>query len=284
MITHKQRALLSVIDRLNERGNATKFMIVKNLFLLSVEENIGKVIKFYHFFPYHYGPFSNAYYADITKLQSDGLIIENDHHLELTEKGKDVSTKTERKAIFRIRRVANKFSSDKQIREYVYEKYPEFTVKSKLVDNKEKQLIPGLFSIGYEGRDIDQFLNLLIQNNINILADVRKNPFSMKFSFTKKKLSTYLEKIGIQYIHIPDLGIESDDRKELNSMTDYQNLFKEYADSTLKRNKEHLDYIYELSQSNRVAMMCFEADIDMCHRGVIAKSIANSKGIEVVDI
>ncbi|WP_135612742.1 DUF488 family protein [Methanococcoides sp. AM1] len=284
MINHKQRALLYVIDQLNDSGNATKFMVVKNLFLLSIEEHVDRLIKFYHFFPYHYGPFSNACYADITKLQTEGLIIETSKHLELTDEGKAFAKKTDRKAVFRIKRIAKRFSSDKQIREYVYENYPEYTVKSKLISCKEQNLVPGLFTIGYEGRDIDQFLNYLIQNNINILIDVRKNPFSMKFSFTKMKLSKYLEKVGIQYIHIPDLGIESENRKNLDSMADYQNLFNEYATTTLKRNLNHLEDIYELSQNNRIALMCFEADINMCHRGVIAKSIASTKGIEVVNI
>ncbi len=284
MLTHKQRALLYTIEQLNIKGNSSKFMLMKDLFILSVEENMNKIIKFYNFFPYHYGPFSNTCYIDLNKLQSEDLIKFNGNSLELTEKGNEAAKTVDKKAAWRITSVVERFNSNKQIREYVYGKYPEYTVKSKLVKNINYNQPPGLYTIGYEGRDIDKFLDILIQNDINILIDVRKNPFSMKFSFIKKKLKTYLEKVEIQYIHIPELGIDGEDRKHLSKLSDYNKLFEVYKKTTLKLNYEKLDYIFDLSTNNRIAMMCFEASIDMCHRGVIAKEIESNKGIEVVDI
>ena len=50
-LTHKQRALLKVIEKLEEKGTSSKFMLVKTLFLLANEENVGRLIKFYNFFP-----------------------------------------------------------------------------------------------------------------------------------------------------------------------------------------------------------------------------------------
>ena len=56
------------------------------------------------------------------------------------------------------RRVQN----EKQMLDYVYANYPEYAVKSKLIKHQKEETKPGFFSIGYEGKDIDYFLNLLI--------------------------------------------------------------------------------------------------------------------------
>ena len=215
-LNHKQRALLYTIDKLHKRGLSSRFMIVKNLFLLVYMEKIDKVIKFYNFFPHSYGPFSNVCYADISELQKEGFIVEKDKKFELTEKGKTYIKGIDQKVTLKINRVVGKFNSDKEIREHVYQKFPDYTIKSKLLVTQEvAKQEPGLFTIGYEGRDIDLFLNILIQNYIDILVDVRKNPFSMNFNFTKNKLKGYLENSEIQYIHIPELGIEGEKRKDL---------------------------------------------------------------------
>jgi uncharacterized protein (DUF488 family) len=215
-LNHKQRALLYTIDRLYERNLSSKFMIMKSLFLSCHVEKIDKLIKFYHFFPYRYGPFSNVCYTDISRLQKEGYIIEKEKKIELTEKGKVALKGIDQKAKLKMNRVISKFDSDKEIMVYVYRKFPDYTIRSKLLPpQKDVKYEPGLFTIGYEGRDIDFFLNVLIQNAIDVLVDVRKNPFSMKFNFTKNSLKNYLENSEILYIHIPELGIEGEKRKDL---------------------------------------------------------------------
>jgi uncharacterized protein (DUF488 family) len=284
-LNHKQKALLYTIDKLHKRGLSSKFMIVKSLFLLVNIEKMDKVIKFYNFFPHSYGPFSNVCYADISKLQKEGFIVEKEKKFELSEKGKLYIRGIDKKVNLKINRVVEKFNSDKEIKEYVYQKFPDYTIKSKLLVAQEvAKQEPGLFTIGYEGRDIDLFLNILIQNYVDILVDVRKNPFSMNFNFTKNKLRTYLENSGIQYIHIPELGIEGEKRKHLSTPNDYEKLFEDYERTTIKENPEFIDNIVKLSQDHRVALMCFEADIKMCHRGIIARNIAQKENMEVLNI
>lgn len=284
ILTHKQRALLYTINKLNDRSISTKFMLVKNLFLLSEEERLDSFIKFYHFFPYRYGPFSNMCYTDIAKLEKEGFIEDTESGLLLTSKGKDASKKLESKVKFRINKVTNRFDSNKQIKDYVYKKYPLYTVNSELIVTEKKRQDPGIFTICYEGRDIDQFLNILVSNKIDTLIDVRRNPFSMKFSFTKKKLNNYLGKIGIKYLHIPELGIEGEERKNLITLEDYKELFIKYEEDTLDNNLNKVNDIIELGNKHRVALMCFEADIETCHRGVIAKKIKSLVDLEVTDI
>ncbi|MCL7410323.1 MAG: hypothetical protein M8350_00715 [Methanosarcinaceae archaeon] len=87
VLTHKQRILLKVIEELYKKGTLSKFMLVKNLFLLYKETNIEYLIKFYHFYPYKYGPFSNECYTDLGKLERAGFVVEEGKRLMLTEKG-----------------------------------------------------------------------------------------------------------------------------------------------------------------------------------------------------
>ena len=283
-LTHKQRILLTVVERLSEKNNSSRFMLVKTLFLLAHEENMGRLIKFYNFFPYRYGPFSNVCYADLYKLEQAGLLTEDGTHLTPTEAGRKAATSADRKAAMRVKRVTNRFNSDREIREYVYRNYHEYTVKSEIVPAAEKRRPPALFTIGYEGRDIDSFLNVLIQNQIDILIDVRKNPFSMNFSFIRSKLENYLRKVDIQYVHIPELGIDGESRKNLVTRRDYQILFKRYEATTLKEHPEEVKRIIGLSEDHRAAILCFEADINLCHRGVIARDIERQQDRRVTHL
>lgn len=279
-LTHKQRVLLKVVERLAEKGNSSKFMLVKTLFLLAIEENMGQLIKFYNFFPYKFGPFSNVCYTDLSILEREGYLLENENQLALTIKGMEAIKGTILPVSLKIKRVISKFNSDREIREYVYKNYQDYTIKSEIIPHvKTQNISTGIFTIGYEGKDIDSFLNTLIKNEINLLIDVRKNPFSMNFSFTKGKLSNYLEKTDIEYIHIPELGIDGELRENLFTIKDYQNLFKQYEATTLLQQNEQVLRIIKLSEKHRVALMCFEANKNICHRGIIANYIENQYGV-----
>ncbi|VVB91277.1 Uncharacterised protein [uncultured archaeon] len=278
-LTHKQRVLLNVVERLAEKGKSSRFMLVKTLFLLSVEENMGRIIKFYNFFPYKFGPFSNVCYTDLSILEREGYLSENEKRLALTVKGEEAIKRTDFPVLSRIKRVTSKFNSDREIREYVYKNYKDYTIKSEIIPHAQIQNVPvGVFTVGYEGRDIDSFLNILIKNEIDLLIDVRKNPFSMNFSFTKEKLKNYLGKTGIEYLHIPELGIDGELRENLFTINDYQDLFKQYKATTLVQQHEQVLQIIKLSEKRRVALMCFEANINMCHRGIIANYIEKQHG------
>ena len=131
-----------------------------------------------------------------------------------------------------------------------------------------------LFTVGYEGRDIASYIELLLGENVRVLCDVRKNPISRKYGFSKKRLRAICEEAGIEYIHMPSLGIDSRHRQNLNSDDDYQKLFRFYRSKILKHETESLEMINELlSSKKKVAITCFEKEPAMCHRGCIADSL-----------
>lgn len=101
----------------------------------------------------------------------------------------------------------------------------------------------------------------------------------MKYGFSKKQLQSSCEGVGIEYIHIPEVGIESDKRKAINTQEDYDNLFETYKSDTLSKETVKLEEILSLLQRNkRIALTCFEANINHCHRKHLAESICALKG------
>ena len=185
-----------------------------------------------------------------------------------------------------VDRVGN-LSSQELIR-HVYREHPYYAINSEIrheILNRHEQSrvdsarpaasIPArLFTIGYEGRSLERYLNRLIEENIGVLCDVRRNPVSMKFGFSKRQLQNAVQGLEIAYVHMPELGIESSKRRELNSPEDYQALFKEYAETTLTKSNDALRRIMDMIKTyRRVALTCFEADHESCHRGCVSEAL-----------
>jgi uncharacterized protein (DUF488 family) len=153
-------------------------------------------------------------------------------------------------------------------------KFNENEIK-KINENKKY-----LFTIGYEGKSLERFLNLLMQNEIDILVDVRNNPISRKFGFSKEKLKTFCEKLMVEYIHLPQLGIPLEYRKH-HSYNDMLKLFDFYYKNILLKN---IDAIYNIlsflnNKNKRLVIMCFEGNVNFCHRKFVAieiKKISNN--------
>jgi len=279
MISTKQKYILSILP-LDEKVDRMKF--IKIFFLISKDSFTKKRIKFYHFIPYQYGPFSYELYRDLSKLESQELIEMDDNTITLKKKP---NLKLQYSVEMFMKRYWNEYSnySTQKIVNKVYKDYPFYTIFSKLKKREkyERDQI-GITNIGYEGKTIDEFLFELLTNKITLLVDVRINPFSMKFDFNKKKLKTKLESIGIKYLHIPELGIPSESRKNLKNDKDYQILFHNYT-LYLETKKVELNRITKLARTEKIAMMCFEKDPNYCHRGIISKRF-RERGLEVIDI
>jgi uncharacterized protein (DUF488 family) len=110
---------------------------------------------------------------------------------------------------------------------------------------------------------------------------VRNNPLSMKYGFSKTLLKRYCESLGIKYIHIPEVGIQSEQRQELNTQADYDKLFTVYRNQNLtKTTKAQTEILNLLKENKRIALTCFEANICQCHRKHLAEAIETLPGFE----
>jgi Uncharacterized conserved protein len=242
----------------------------------------------YYFFPYKYGCYSFQLNKDLKTLCNYNLIEEKNEGWYLNFQN-DISYTLYPEDQSLLEKHLQNFGElkGKSLIRYVYKNYPYFAIKSeiakdylskqdwkKVIEAKPQKFNFTLFTIGYEAKTLDQYLNKLIQEDIKVLFDVRKNPISRKFGFSKNQLKWGVEAIGIEYIHLPELGIESNQRKSLISLEDYQKLFDKYKKTTLLASTKDQDLIINvLNEKKRVALTCFEANPNFCHRLSLAESI-----------
>ncbi len=274
----KQKLLLGVLENLGNNNRLDKLTLMKIMFLIE-KENTPK-FAMYHFHPYKHGPFSFKMYSDLNYLQKNDYIneikVENQDSYSLTQKGRKELDISENTLNF-INNTMHKFPTLEKIIDYVYDKYPEYSCRSTrkyipkpiILDNE-----PGIFLVGYEGVDIDEFMHKLILNNIQILIDIRYNPRSMKYNFNKNRLQKSLKNIEIEYIHIPELGIAPEFRKDLRNQQDYDLLFEKYR-CELQNKKKYLQKIKNMAIEGRIALMCFEKDVTQCHRREVGNYLKN---------
>jgi len=149
-------------------------------------------------------------------------------------------------------------------------------------DSNRTDLKMIVHSIGYQGRALDGFIDVLQAASVGSLVDVRRNAWSRKKGFSKSGLHNALEAKDITYIHMPDLGIPSIDRKGLRTVEDYHTLLSGYRSSLATRAGLVMELI-RLSLRDRVALMCFERDPAICHRSVLT-DMMHDRGFTVVEL
>jgi len=133
------------------------------------------------------------------------------------------------------------------------------------------------FTIGYEGRDIDEFIDYLLEYNIQRIIDVREVPLSRKAGFSKTVLKKRLSENGIDYIHFKELGSPSYLRKKLYQDKDFNYFFKEY-EKHLESCKDELKKVYEVIGERLSCLLCFEKNHSKCHRRSVADHVNQVNG------
>src|SRR5687768_8952672 len=85
------------------------------------------------------------------------------------------------------------------------------------------------FTIGCGLTTIEQFIEKLEIAGVKTVVDVRKNPQSRyRPKFNKAPLESALKAKGIQYLHLPELGVTSELRENLSSDKEYKKLWAWY--------------------------------------------------------
>jgi uncharacterized protein (DUF488 family) len=282
-VFYRRKVLLALLEAFG--GSLAKTDCQKLLFLFCSQRKKN----YYDFFPYKYGGFSFLVYQDKSRLTDLGLLSSHDH-FQLTDRQFYLNQLhlEDRVALQALVTEIGDLRGEGLIRK-VYLEYPYYASHSKIAQKVLKKAeyqqiskirnnmkTPCLFTIGYEGLSIDAFLNTLIANNIVALVDVRKNPLSMKYGFSKTRLANYTRMAGILYYHIPKLGVPSDLRHDLNNEAAYKRLFEYYLSRILPEQKEAIEELKTiLHEHKRVALTCFEANAEFCHRHKIAEYLQN---------
>jgi len=291
MLFERQRVLLTLLQALGGKAAPTDFQ--KLLFLYTRGERVPS----YEFVPYKFGCFSFTSYADKRRLVERGLLTHDENFLQLTEEGQKVAREQAVNPLF----VGTFCREHKGLRgtplvAKVYRLDPYYATRSEILDKvltdaAERESVnkarpakgkAGICTIGYEGKCLETYLNQLLRAGVSLLCDVRKNPLSRKYGFSKSTLKNACDGVGIRYEHLPQLGIASEERRELNSQADYDALFENYERKNLPFQTKPLSQISEWVKAGEcVALTCFELLPHQCHRHCVAEAVEKQLGGEL---
>lgn len=272
-------ALLQLFD-----GQLDKIRLQKLLFLFTNKQAKAE----YDFIPYKFGCYSYSANADMTAMVTRGFLNEDEKTFEKKDKTDYLKQlkPADLKLLQEVKTNYGKMSAN-ALMKHTYINFPFYAIKSEVAENilsqdeiekvtkaKPKGNKTVLFTIGYEGISLEEYLVRLLKNDVKVLVDVRNNPLSMKYGFSKSQLKKYCASLGIDYVHIPEVGIQSDQRQELNTQSDYDKLFAVYRKNNLSKTTTSQNEILKLlKQHKRIALTCFEANICQCHRKHLAEAI-----------
>lgn len=134
-----------------------------------------------------------------------------------------------------------------------------------------------VFTTGYEGREISDFLTHLADNDIQLIVDVREIPISRKKGFSKNVLQQRLAERNIDYLHIKSLGSPSSLRKKLYEDGDFEYFSNAYV-KYLHNCENELEKLYEIVQERISCLLCFEKNPSECHRSLVADKVSKLNG------
>lgn len=273
---NRQRVALFMLRKAG--GRASRMQLMKWLFLLRHETSSRGGDAFYQFLPYHHGPFSFCLYHEASRLGAGGLLAETDSQTwEITPLGR--STAGEPSSLMRddVSLVLERFGHRpvEELVRYVYDRYPWFTVNSL---NDARCLKPraetAVYTAGYEGLQVDGFLNCLLGAGIQRVIDVRNNPVSRRYGFHKGTLSRLCGHVGVDYVHVPELGIPPGERKNLDGPGDRAPLFNRYERSLIASGVSAIRNVAALMAQMPSVLVCSESDPACCHRSRLAQVVA----------
>jgi uncharacterized protein (DUF488 family) len=142
-----------------------------------------------------------------------------------------------------------------------------------------------VWTIGHSTRSSEEFLELLIQNEIELLADIRRFPGSRKYPhFGGEALRESLAAKGIGYEHLPELGGRRRPKPDSHNDVWRSDSFRGYADyMETPQFQNALDELLQTAREKRTCVMCSEAVWWRCHRSLVADTL-KARGVQVIHI
>ena len=271
-LLHRQRLLLSLLRAFGGEMRDCDFQ--RLLFDYSRRCRERGVDAPYDFVAQEHGPRSFTAVADRDRLARHGLLAAGTWHLTAEGRRLAGNLKNRDVAVFAARqqRRGDASGTDGNRQTPVGDH-----------DRKEAPEDSGspngglLATIGYEGRSYEAYFNQLLGQGISRLCDVRRNPLSRKWGFSKRLLSQGCEQLGIRYEPFPELGIKSKQRAGLSGQPAYNRLFARYEATTLPRCQGAVNRIAGwIDAGERVAITCYERDSRDCHRSRLATAIVKT--------
>jgi uncharacterized protein (DUF488 family) len=132
-----------------------------------------------------------------------------------------------------------------------------------------------IYTIGFTQKSAQQFFDILANNGVQCLVDIRLRPDGQLAGFTKKEdLRFFLDRlIGCDYCHMPRMAPEDEILKAYRA--DHNWLMYEKAFEVLMEVRcipESLDKT--LFEEKTCCLLCSEPTPEKCHRRLVAERLA----------
>ena len=286
---NRQKVALSLLHEIGRPVSRSLFQMM--MFQVSTKQKKSS----YDFVPHPSGCYSFQLEADRLYLLKQGALRNSDLWECSTYPTDDMQiSASDMEIIRRVSSIDNDDTED-EVRQNILLEYPFFAINcaglettmnqselaivldARPVSDKER-----LYTIGYEGKTLERYICTLIARDVKCLIDVRRNAFSRKFGFSKSTLKTAVESVGIEYVHVPQLGIDSASRRKVKNEQDFQELMSEYQSTLHSKQDANLHVMSNLlTRHRRIALTCFEANSTDCHRRPLSSCLKNMCAIAV---
>lgn len=290
----RQKVVLALLREANRPLSRTVF--VKLSFLLRKETSLEEDPIFYDFLPYKYGPFSFTLYRELSNLRQNGYVAPEENQIALSWEMLDVIDEeigklpqATRKAVASVMKQYGRLSQEKLV-EHVYSRYPWYALNSQLAIRRSascpvvEKVRLAVYTAGYQGKSTDSFFNDILKRGIDVVIDVRANPISRKYGFSRRHLNEITTKLGLGYYHVPELGIPSSYRLNLNGYESYQRLLNLYKHEMLPPLGTSIADVGRLMRQKPSVLVCFERDARFCHRSRLAEAVSRASGLKVAHL
>ena len=138
-----------------------------------------------------------------------------------------------------------------------------------------------LFTIGYEGASLADFIATLQRSGIQRVLDVREIAQSRRRGFSKNVLAAALCEAGISYTHLRQLGDPKAGREAARrgDVAEFKRIFEEHLQ--LPETTEALSTATDICQQEPTVLLCFERNPQLCHRTLVAKRLTDLCSLSV---
>ena len=134
-----------------------------------------------------------------------------------------------------------------------------------------------IYTMGFAQKNAERFFNLIKNNGIEVLIDIRLNNKSQLAGFTKGSDLPFLLKeiCNCQYVHKSDYAptkeiLSAYQKKEIN-----WHGYEERFVPLMEKRKIELDFKKTFSNYKKVCLLCTEPTPEMCHRRLVAVHLKN---------
>ncbi|MFO8018994.1 MAG: DUF488 domain-containing protein [Promethearchaeia archaeon] len=141
-----------------------------------------------------------------------------------------------------------------------------------------------IYTIGYQGKNLDTLIKILQENKIDLLIDIRDSgKSSHKPEFNSQILEREFQKLKIDYIHKPELGVIFQIRAPYTAGYISDDSFRGWYEWHLEKIEFELEkFIKLLKEGGKCCFMCMEqfakpnnSQKHYCHRNFLAQKILN---------